>query len=54
MNVSSGTGKQGSISADVHYSASKAGIFGPTKDLAKELAPEVSVNCVAPALWTPH
>ncbi|MBI3952379.1 MAG: SDR family oxidoreductase [Candidatus Doudnabacteria bacterium] len=30
------------------YNVAKAGIVGLTKSLAKELAPKVSVNCVAP------
>ncbi|QKY19269.1 SDR family oxidoreductase [Halolamina sp. CBA1230] len=50
VNVSSGAGKQGSLSAGVHYSASKAGVFGLTKGLAKQLAPHVRVNCVVPGL----
>ena len=50
VNVSSGAGKKGSLSAGVHYSASKAGVFGLTKGLAKQLAPHVRVNCVVPGL----
>lgn len=50
VNVSSGAGKFGSASAGVHYSASKAGVFGLTRGLAKQLAPHVSVNCVVPGL----
>lgn len=50
VNVSSGAGKFGSASAGVHYSASKAGIFGLTRGLAKQLSPHVTVNCVVPGL----
>lgn len=50
VNISSGAGKFGSASAGVHYSASKAGVFGLTRGLAKQLAPHINVNCVVPGL----
>lgn len=50
VNISSGAGQRGSVSGGVHYSASKAGIFGFTKGLAKQLAPHVRVNCIVPGL----
>jgi len=50
VNISSGAGRRGSVSGGVHYSASKAGAFGLTKGLAKQLAPHVRVNCVVPGL----
>ena len=51
VNISSGAGLRGSISAGVQYSASKAGIIGLTKGLAADLAPHgIRVNCIAPGL----
>lgn len=49
VNIASIAGKEGNPNAS-HYSASKAGLIGLTKSLAKELAPaNVMVNCVTPA-----
>jgi 3-oxoacyl-[acyl-carrier protein] reductase len=49
VNVSSVAGKDGNPNAS-HYSASKAGLIGLTKSLAKELsASGILVNCVTPA-----
>jgi 3-oxoacyl-[acyl-carrier protein] reductase len=49
VNVASVAGKEGNPSAS-HYSASKAGLIGLTKSLAKELATKgILVNCVTPA-----
>jgi 3-oxoacyl-[acyl-carrier protein] reductase len=50
VNVSSVAGLRGSATGGVHYSASKAGVIGLTKGLAKQLGPAVRVNCVAPGL----
>lgn len=50
VNVSSGAGQRGSASGGVHYSASKAGVLGFTKGLAKQLDPHIRVNCVVPGL----
>ena len=48
VNISSISGISG-IARQVNYSASKAGIIGMTKALAKESAPyNIRVNCVAP------
>jgi NAD(P)-dependent dehydrogenase (short-subunit alcohol dehydrogenase family) len=49
VNVSSVTGKEGNPS-QVPYSVAKAGVIALTKALAREVAPEIRVNCVAPAL----
>lgn len=50
INVSSMWGITGA-SCEVHYSATKAGIIGMTKALAKELGPSnITVNCVCPGV----
>jgi 3-oxoacyl-[acyl-carrier protein] reductase len=49
VNVASVTGKEGNP-GQVPYSVAKAGVIALTKALAREAAPEVRVNCVAPAL----
>ncbi|MDE2383516.1 MAG: SDR family oxidoreductase [Alphaproteobacteria bacterium] len=49
VNIASVAGKEGNPNA-AHYSASKAGLIGLTKSLAKELAQKnILVNCVTPA-----
>jgi NAD(P)-dependent dehydrogenase (short-subunit alcohol dehydrogenase family) len=49
VNVASIAGKDGNPNAS-HYSASKAGLIGMTKSLAKELAQAgILVNCITPA-----
>ena len=49
VNIASIAGKDGNPNAS-HYSASKAGLIGLTKSLAKELATSnVLVNCITPA-----
>ncbi len=50
INVGSVWGRMGA-SCEVHYSASKAGLRGLTKALAKELGPSgITVNCVEPGV----
>ena len=49
VNVSSVTAFRGAIFGEVHYSASKAGIVGFTKTLARTAAPNgITVNAIAP------
>ena len=47
VNISSIAGKMGGT-IGCHYAASKAGVIGLTFALANELAPEVTVNAIAP------
>ncbi|NIA70427.1 3-oxoacyl-ACP reductase FabG [Pelagibius litoralis] len=49
INITSLAGRTIPLIAGPHYAASKAGIFGLTRALARDLAPYgVTVNCVAP------
>jgi 3-oxoacyl-[acyl-carrier protein] reductase len=48
VNVASTAGHNG-FGRTVAYSAAKAGVMNLTTTFAKELAPQVTVNCVAPA-----
>jgi 3-oxoacyl-[acyl-carrier protein] reductase len=48
VNIASSAGQMGGLAVGPHYSASKAGILGLTKSLARILAPDVQVNAVAP------
>jgi 3-oxoacyl-[acyl-carrier protein] reductase len=50
INVASAAGEAGNA-GQVNYSASKAGLIGFTRALARELAPRnVLVNCVSPGI----
>lgn len=51
VSISSVSGQQGALFGHVHYSASKAGIIGFGKALARTLAPHgITVNTVAPGI----
>lgn len=47
INVASQQGQRGAALL-THYCASKAGVIGFTKALARELAPHITVNAIAP------
>lgn len=50
VNVSSIAGRSKSLVSGVHYTASKAGIIGLTRQLAVEAGPKgITVNCTAPS-----
>ena len=49
MNISSIWGQTGA-SCEAAYSAAKAGLIGLTKALAREAAPDVRVNAIAPGV----
>lgn len=48
INIASSAGQMGGLAVGLHYSASKAGMLGLTKALARILAPDVQVNAVSP------
>jgi len=48
INIASSAGQMGGLAVGLHYSASKAGMFGLTKGLARILAPDIQVNAVSP------
>ncbi|MFP3903308.1 MAG: SDR family NAD(P)-dependent oxidoreductase [Armatimonadota bacterium] len=49
VNISSMAGKVGGLTVSPAYSASKAGMLGLTKSVARFAAPEATSNAVAPA-----
>jgi len=50
INIASVSGQMGGVLVSAHYTASKAGVIGLTKSLAKLLAADgVTANCVSPA-----
>jgi 3-oxoacyl-[acyl-carrier protein] reductase len=50
INIASVAGQMGGVLVGAHYAASKAGLIGLTKSLARLLAPEgITANCIAPA-----
>ena len=48
VNIASSAGQMGGLAVGLHYSASKAGVLGLTKSLARILAPAIQVNAVSP------
>ncbi len=51
VNISSIVARRGALYGHVHYAATKSGMFGFTKTLARTAAPfGITVNCVAPGI----
>lgn len=51
INISSVVGEQGALFGHVHYAATKSGILGFTKTLARTAAPYgINVNAIAPGI----
>ena len=50
INMASIAGRRGSMFGDVHYASAKAGVIGFTQTLARTLAPDITVNAVAPGV----
>ena len=51
INISSIVGHRGALFGHVHYAATKSGMFGFTKTLARTAAPlGITVNCIAPGI----
>jgi 3-oxoacyl-[acyl-carrier protein] reductase len=48
INISSVSAQTGGVSGGVHYASSKGGMLAMTKTLARDLAPHVTVNAIAP------
>lgn len=48
VNIASSAGQMGGLAVGLHYSASKAGVLGLTKSLARILSPAIQVNAVSP------
>ena len=50
VNVSSIAGRSKNLVSGVHYTSSKAGLIGLTRQLAQELGPKgININCVCPS-----
>jgi len=50
VNVSSIAGRSKSVVSGVHYTSSKAGVIGLTRQLSRELGPiGININCVCPS-----
>jgi len=50
VNISSSAGRNVSDLGGAHYTASKAGVLGLTRALAREAGPEINVNAICPGM----